>query len=74
MVRDGLKLSHLCFADDLILFAEVGMDQVVVINQCLESFRKSSRQKISSDKTRIFFSQNMHHTKRREISEALGFL
>lgn len=73
-MRDGLKLSHLCFANDLILFAKVGMDQVVVINQCLEAFCKSSRQKISSDKTRIFFSQNMHHMKRREISEALGFL
>ena len=37
LTRDGPKLSHLCFADDLILFTEVSIDQVNVISQCLDA-------------------------------------
>ena len=34
--RGGPKLSHLCFADDLILFAEASVTQVRVIRKVLE--------------------------------------
>ncbi|XP_010471448.1 PREDICTED: uncharacterized protein LOC104751234 [Camelina sativa] len=37
--RGGPKLSHICFADDLILFAEASVSQVRVIHSVLESFR-----------------------------------
>uniref|UniRef100_A0A151UFK2 Ribonuclease H protein At1g65750 family n=1 Tax=Cajanus cajan TaxID=3821 RepID=A0A151UFK2_CAJCA len=43
--RDGPLLSHLAFADDLILFAEATSDQVEVIQSCLDQLCGSSGQK-----------------------------
>lgn len=43
--RGGPKLSHICFADDLILFAEASVAQVKVIRKVLERFCFASGQK-----------------------------
>jgi len=53
LASNGLKLSHLFFADDLILFAEASMDQVQVINDCLEGFCASSVNIVSKEKSPI---------------------
>nr|KYP46734.1 Retrovirus-related Pol polyprotein LINE-1 [Cajanus cajan] len=71
--RDGPPLSHLAFADDLVLFAEASLDQVEIIQSCLNHFSASSGQKVSMEKTRIFFSKNVPHTTREEISYSFGF-
>nr|KYP65965.1 Putative ribonuclease H protein At1g65750 family [Cajanus cajan] len=71
--RGGPSLTHLAFADDLILFAEANMNQVEIIQSCLNHFCSSSGQKISQEKTRIFFSKNVARTVREEISSAFGF-
>ncbi|QHO04624.1 LINE-1 retrotransposable element ORF2 protein [Arachis hypogaea] len=71
--RRGPALSHLCFADDLILFAEANMNQASVIKRCLNTFCESSGQTVSQEKTRIFFSSNVGGPIREEISDALGF-
>lgn len=44
-------LSHLFFADDLLLFAEATLDQVEVIRKTVETFCKFSGQTISHDKS-----------------------
>ncbi|KAG7585751.1 Pentatricopeptide repeat [Arabidopsis thaliana x Arabidopsis arenosa] len=46
--RGGPKLSHVCFADDLILFAEASVSQVRVIRKVLEKFCLASGQKMDS--------------------------
>ena len=71
--RGGPPLTHLCFADDLLIFAEVAMDQVDIIKSCLETFCQSSGQIISKDKTKIFFSKNVHHSRASEIANEFGF-
>lgn len=71
--RNDPPLSHLCFAGDLILFGEASLSQAHVIQQCLEVFCSSSGQRVSNDKTHIFFSKNVHKTRREEISDVLGF-
>lgn len=71
--RGGPKLSHLAFADDVILFAEASMDQVESITTILDLFCKSSGQKLSVEKTRIYFSKNVHWNVRCQISESFGF-
>ena len=55
----GPKLSHVCFADDLILFAEASVAQVRVIRKVLETFCLASGQKVSLEKSKIFFSSNV---------------
>jgi len=40
--RGGPKISHVCFADDLILFAEASVVQIRVIRRVLERFCLSS--------------------------------
>nr|KYP62280.1 hypothetical protein KK1_016807 [Cajanus cajan] len=39
--KKGPSLAYLTFADDLILFLEVSMDQVEIIQTCFDLFCKS---------------------------------
>lgn len=71
--RVSPELSHLTFADDLILFAEASLDQVEVISTCLNMFAKCSGQRVNKEKTRMFFSNNVHDTVRQQISDGFGF-
>ena len=58
--RGGPALSHVCFTDDLILFAEASISQIRVIRKVLERFCGASGQKVSLEKSLIFFSANVH--------------
>ncbi|XP_072059052.1 uncharacterized protein [Arachis hypogaea] len=71
--RESPDLSHLCFADDLILFAEATMDQANDIKRVLKAFCNSSGQRVSNDKTRVFFSRNVGNHVRSQISSTLQF-
>lgn len=70
--QGGPKLSHICFADDLILFAEASVSQICIIRNTLESFCTASGQKVSLEKSKIFFSENVSREAARLISEASG--
>ena len=70
--REGPRLSHLLFANDLVLFGKASLEQVKVIKGILDIFCKSSGQKINFAKSCVCFSKNVHGTKRQEISDALG--
>lgn len=70
--RGGPKLSHICFADDLILFAEASVSQVQVIRKVLETFCGASGQKVSLAKSKIFFSSNVSRDLEKDVSAASG--
>lgn len=70
--RDGPKLSHICFADDLILFAEASLAQVKVIRRVLDRFCIASGQNVSLEKSKIFFSQNVSRDLERLIAAESG--
>lgn len=70
--RGGPELSHICFADDLILFAEASVTQVRVIRKVLEAFCKASGQKVSLPKSKIFFSSNVTRERGERISRESG--
>jgi hypothetical protein len=57
MRRNGLKISHLCFADDMLLFTEASMDQLERVTKCLDTFCAASGQKVSNTKTKVYFSK-----------------
>lgn len=70
--RDEPLLSNLFFADDIILFAEASVDQVMVIQDCLHRLCQASGQKISLSKSCIYFSKNMQDLEKTQISTTLG--
>ena len=57
--RSNIGISHLFFADDLILFAKVDMDSCETISEVLDEFCVESGQKVSMEKSRIYFSPSV---------------
>ena len=72
--RGNRKISHLFFADDLILFAKVNKDICEVIPDVLCNFCLEFGQKISFEKSRIYFSPNVSPDLKEKVCESLGML
>ncbi|XP_061363985.1 uncharacterized protein LOC133307489, partial [Gastrolobium bilobum] len=71
--RSGPPISHLMFADDIILFAEASLSQLNCIVNCLEKFSLMSGQNVSIEKSCIYFSRNAPQEAVNSISEISGF-
>ena len=67
---NGLGLSHLFFADDLILFSKANIDQVIVIDEILQKFCSCSGQKLSKQKSLVCFSSNVKDEKAVKIGKS----
>lgn len=72
VTRGGPDISHLMFADDLILMGEATYKQAETMQRILEEFCSWSGQKISGEKSRVFFSQNTDSTKQQQLSDKFG--
>lgn len=57
--RENVEISHLFFTDDLILFAKVSEEGSEAIKDVLDLFCKESGQKVSYEKSCIYFSPNV---------------
>ena len=51
MARRGTPLTHLFFADDLLLIVEANINQAEAINMVLDTFCQSSKAKVSKEKS-----------------------
>ena len=67
--RNNIGILHFLFADDIIMFAKV--DTCEAISEVLCNFCKESGQKISLEKSRIYFSPNVDMEVRDEVCERL---
>jgi hypothetical protein len=65
--RNGPVVSHLMFADDLLLFGEANERQMQYVIDVLERFCSMSGQEVSSDKTSILFSRNVERSMRSRM-------
>lgn len=68
----GPNLSHVCFANDIVLFAEANVDQAHVIRNMLEDFCNNSGQKVNLGKSKVFFSKNVREDTAAMLSTELG--
>lgn len=66
--REGIRVSHLMFADDIILFAEALTDQIDCIKEGLSKFCKASGQCVNLNKSSIYFSPNLAEQITRNLS------
>ncbi|KAH9798495.1 reverse transcriptase domain-containing protein [Citrus sinensis] len=73
LAKRGTPLTHLFFADDLLLFAEASLDQASIIDAVLENFCRNSEAKVNKLKTKVFFSKNVQTRDAKLIGDALGF-
>lgn len=58
--RKGPILSHLFFADDMVLFSEANEGQLKIIKACLKRFYTCSSQKVTLENSQICFSNNVN--------------
>ncbi|XP_074304974.1 uncharacterized protein LOC141639890 [Silene latifolia] len=57
--RGGPTLTHLFFADDIILFGEATINQAQLSNRVLNAFCQASGQRVSRAKSKVYFSPNV---------------
>lgn len=67
VARHSLDLSHMFFADDLLVFGQTTCEQLMkTVKQCLKLFCLASRNMVNVEKTKMIVSKNVH------ISRAQG--
>lgn len=71
--RGGMGISHIFFADDLMLFAEAIEHQARVIMNCLDNFSKRSGLNINHAKSLIFCSPSTNNRLKRRLGGVTGF-
>lgn len=56
VARRGIKISHILFAYDCILFCRDNLNEWRSVMQILEKYEQASGQSLNKQKTSIFFS------------------
>lgn len=70
--RQGPHLSHLFFADDMILFGEATITQAEEMIRCLNTFCEQSGQRVNTLKSSLLFSKNTHPDLQQRIMNLTG--
>ena len=60
-------VSHLFFSDNNLLFCNATSQECQKLTEILELYKVASGQKINTNKSSIFFSNNTSHKKRSEM-------
>ncbi|GLU09765.1 hypothetical protein SLE2022_266070 [Rubroshorea leprosula] len=70
--RKGLTLSHLFFANDLMLFCDASQSQVQIVMDYLTEFSRKSSLEINLSKSKMYVSPNIQNRVASSWSEACG--
>ncbi|GAU43217.1 hypothetical protein TSUD_301040 [Trifolium subterraneum] len=69
IIKNGTKLSHLFFADDVLLFAKANTSKAQVISEVLDNFCAASGLKISHAKSKFCTSSGVARQTKGEIAD-----
>lgn len=72
VARDSMDLTHLFFADDLILFGNANKSSCKAFMEVLNDFYMLSRQTENLAKSKLYVSPNVPHVKARRLSNLCG--
>ena len=72
IARNAPGISHLMFADDIFLFCRKNMPEVGAFMSCRSAYEAWSGQKVSSNKSSLFFSPNASKDIKRDIGLIAG--
>ena len=70
--RNGPGFSHIFFVDDLLLFGKATQENCEAISEVLEEFCSTTGQKISCEKSKVFFSPAVTAEDRADLTHQLG--
>ena len=70
--RGGVRISHLLFANDSLLFREAKVGERRQLLDILTQYEEASGQAINRSKTTLFFSQNTSQREKEEIRNLMG--
>lgn len=73
MARESYHILHMFFADDCYIFYKADKEATNRIIHLLNVFERVSRQKISVDKSSVFFSSNVNGVTKQDVCEVLRF-
>jgi hypothetical protein len=72
-VRGYTPITHLMFADDLLLFTRSSHEELNAILNCLEIYQSWSGQVVNFQKSSILFSHNLNTERKRSLCSLSGF-
>ncbi|GKU87265.1 hypothetical protein SLEP1_g1695 [Rubroshorea leprosula] len=70
--RGGLALSHLFFANDLMLFCQASQTQIAMVMDCLSEFSGRSGLEINLAKSKLYISPNIQSNVANALSSLCG--
>lgn len=70
--RSAPVVSHLMFADDLLLFGTLDNRTIETLLPILSIYAAWSGQNANMQKSAVFFSKGVEHNRRLEVAEILG--
>lgn len=73
LLHSGPAITHLCFADDILLFGRATCQEVSSIMTILNNFFSNAALSLSIQESKLFISKNTPRDTRNAISTLTGF-
>ena len=70
--RGSPSITHLLFADDSMIYCKASGQESKELQTILQKYEEAAGQRINTEKSSIFFSQNTDEDTKKEVREILG--